>query len=83
MLTDVSRFPVAVVLCDVLRSTNREKVQRIILATFRVSDKLKKDHYGVEAGISVLNYCSMPINERFKLHLQVVPDCFLNVITHD
>ncbi len=33
----VFRFPVAVVLCDVLKATNREKVQRIILATFRVS----------------------------------------------
>ena len=30
------RFPVAVVLCDVLRATNREKVQRVIFATFRV-----------------------------------------------
>lgn len=27
-------YPVAVVLCDVLRSTNREKVKRVILATF-------------------------------------------------
>ena len=40
-LCDVSclvscRFPVAVVLCDVLRATNREKVQRVIFATFRV-----------------------------------------------
>ena len=31
-----SRYPVAVVLCDVLRATNRQKVQRVILATFRV-----------------------------------------------
>ena len=30
------RHPVAAVLCDVLRATNREKVQRVILATFRV-----------------------------------------------
>ena len=36
------RYPVAVVLCDVLRSTNREKVQRIILAMFRVSDMFLK-----------------------------------------
>ena len=27
----------AAVLCDVLRATNREKVQRVIFATFRVS----------------------------------------------
>ena len=33
----IHRFPVAVVLCDVLRATNREKVQRVIFATFRVS----------------------------------------------
>ena len=36
------RYPVAVVLCDVLRSANREKVQRIILAMFRVSDMFLK-----------------------------------------
>ena len=33
------RHPVAAVLCDVLRATNREKVQRVILATFRVGDR--------------------------------------------
>ena len=30
------RYPLAAVLCDVLRATNREKVQRVIFATFRV-----------------------------------------------
>ena len=30
------RFPIAVVLCDVLRTTSRPKVQRVILATFKV-----------------------------------------------
>lgn len=34
---DVFRFPVAVVLSDVLKASSRPKVQRIILATFRVS----------------------------------------------
>jgi len=31
----MKEYPVAVVLCDVLRATNRQKVQRVILATFR------------------------------------------------
>ena len=34
------RYPVAAVMCDVLRATNRQKVQRVILATFRVRDNL-------------------------------------------
>lgn len=31
----MKEYPVAAVLCDVLRATNREKVQRVIFATFR------------------------------------------------
>ena len=44
-------------LCDVLRSTNREKVQRIILATFRVSKK--KNHYGIEAVSNYVHMCAL------------------------
>ena len=38
LLTFLHRYPVAAVMCDVLRATNRQKVQRVILATFRVRD---------------------------------------------
>ena len=37
-VTFLLRYPVAAVMCDVLRATNRQKVQRVILATFRVRD---------------------------------------------
>ena len=37
-VTFIRRYPVAAVMCDVLRATNRQKVQRVILATFRVRD---------------------------------------------
>ena len=38
LLTFPLRYPVAAVMCDVLRATNRQKVQRVILATFRVRE---------------------------------------------
>lgn len=58
-------YPVAAVLCDVLRATNREKVQRIIFATFR----------------NLLEKPSQEVAEKFAadmIHFKAVP--VLNVL---
>ena len=53
MYVHLPRFPVAVVVCDVLRSTNRKKVQRIILATFRVNSLHTLDMDNIVTNVAV------------------------------
>jgi V-type H+-transporting ATPase subunit H len=57
----MKEYPLAAVLCDVLRATNREKVQRVIFATFRnLIEKPSQsvaDHFAAE----MIHFKAVPV----------------------
>ena len=59
------RYPLAAVLCDVLRATNREKVQRVIFATFRVYIHVRESYTYVYIYIVHVQYIRFA---HVKLH---------------
>ncbi|XP_064406974.1 V-type proton ATPase subunit H-like isoform X2 [Halichondria panicea] len=61
ILEKMKEYPVAVVLCDVLKATNREKVQRIILATFRNFIELPSKTISALYATDIIHFKVIPV----------------------
>ncbi|CAI8018615.1 V-type proton ATPase subunit H [Geodia barretti] len=57
----MKEYPMAAVLCDVLRATNREKVQRVIFATFRNLLEKPRQSVAEQFAAEMIHFKAVPV----------------------